>query len=162
MGAGKTTIGRLVARELGVAFVDTDELIRARAGPVAALFARGGEACFREAEFDAVRAALAGSVSVLALGGGAVTHARTRALLAERALRVYIEVPVETLLARLRRSRTVRPVLGAETTAARIRELMVQREPLYRESEIIVHGPRRSKTALALEIAGRIQSHLAR
>ncbi len=156
MAAGKTTIGRFVARELGLPFVDTDELIVARHGPIPDLFARAGEAGFREAEREAVCAALAAPRSVIALGGGAVTHPPTRAALAERALRVYLEIPPETILARLRRSRTVRPVVGSEPTLERVRELLALREPLYRTSEIVVRGPRRSKLAFARAIVERL------
>jgi shikimate kinase len=159
MAAGKSTIGRELARELGVAFVDTDDLIVARNGPVAELFARAGEARFRDAELEAVREALASAPGVIALGGGAVTHAPTQALLAERALRVYLDISVEALLARLRRSRTVRPLLGPNPSLERIRELLDAREPFYREAEIIVSGPRRSKRAFAREIAERLAAH---
>jgi len=159
MAAGKSTIGRHLARELGVPFVDTDDLIVARSGPVARLFERAGEAGFRTAELEAVRAALDGPPGVIALGGGAVTHPPTRALLAERALRVYLDVSLDALVARLRRSRTVRPLLGENPSPDRIRELLCAREPFYREADIIVSGPRRSKQTFAREIARRIASH---
>jgi shikimate kinase len=157
MAAGKSTIGRFVANELGVPFVDTDELIVARHGPIPALFERSGEAGFREAELQAVLEALERPRCVIALGGGAVTHPPTRAALAERAVRVYLDVPAETILARLRRSPTVRPVVGREPTLERVRELMALREPLYRESELVVRGPRRSKLAYARAIVERLR-----
>ncbi len=157
MAAGKTTIGRFVARELGLPFVDTDDLIVARHGPIPDLFERVGEAGFRDAELEAVREALAAPRSVIALGGGAVTHAPTRAVLAERALRVYLEISPETIVARLRRSRTVRPVVGHAPTLERVRELLALREPLYQASELVVHGPRRSKIAYARAIVERLR-----
>ena len=159
MGAGKTTIGRHLARELGVAFVDTDELIAQRHGPIPELFARIGESGFREAELGAVHEALSAEPRIIALGGGAVTYAATRALLSERTLRVYLSVPVEALVARLQRSRTQRPVVGSLPTAERVAELLALREPLYLESDIVVHGPRRSKRAFALEIVARVRAH---
>jgi shikimate kinase len=158
MAAGKSTIGRRLAHELTIPFVDTDDLIVARNGAIADLFARAGEAAFRAAEFEAVREALDGPAAVIALGGGAVTYEPTRRLLAERALRVYLDIAIETLVMRLRRSRTVRPILGPEPTAERVRELLAAREPLYREAEIVVGGPRRSKTAFAREIAAHIRA----
>jgi shikimate kinase len=157
MAAGKSTIGRHVARELALPFVDTDALIAERHGPIHEIFAREGDAAFRGYEFDVVRGVLAGPPAVVALGGGAVTHEPTRALLAERALRVYLEVPVPSLLARLRKARTIRPVIGEEPTAERVRALLAQREPLYREAELTVRGARRSKRALAREIAERVR-----
>jgi len=162
MASGKSTVGRLVARELGVPFVDTDALIVARAGPMAEVFARLGEAGFRNLEMEAIAAALEGPPGILSLGGGAVTHPPARALLAERTVRVYLDVPLDALLARLRRSATVRPVLGnGEPTPERVAELLRGREPFYREADIIVSGPRRSKHAFAREIAARITSHFS-
>jgi shikimate kinase len=156
MAAGKSTIGRHLAREMGVAFTDTDDLIVARHGPIPALFASVGEPGFRALELEAVRDALARPPGVLALGGGAVTHAPTRALLATCALRVFLDIPAETLIARLARSRTMRPVVGAAPTLERIRELLAEREPVYRESEFIVRGPHRTQAAFAREIAKRL------
>jgi shikimate kinase len=162
MAAGKTTIGRHLARELGLDFVDTDELIVARNGSVAGLFESVGELGFRAAELEAVRTALEGPPAVIALGGGAVTHAPTRALLAERALRVYLDIPIEAILARLARSRTVRPLVGPSPSPERVRELLNEREPFYREADIVVSGPHRSKRTFAREIARRIASHSSR
>ena len=153
MAAGKTTIGRHLARELGVPFVDTDETIVERHGPIPALFAERGETGFRAAELEAVREALSGPPCVIALGGGAVTHAPTRDLLRGRALRVYLQIPVEALVERLRRSRTIRPLVGEHPSVERVRELLDAREPVYLESDLVVSGPRRSKRAYAIEIA---------
>jgi len=157
MAAGKTTIGRYLANELGVAFVDSDEAIVERYGAIAALFAARGERGFREAEFEAVRAVLDRPPGVIALGGGAITHGPTRELLRERSLRVYLEIPIEALVARLRRSPTIRPLVGPSPTVERVRELLAPREPIYLESDIVVRGPRRSKRAFALEIAARLR-----
>ena len=160
MAAGKSTIGRHLARELAVPFIDTDDLIVAANGPVPALFARAGESGFRAAEYEAVRTALDGPVGVIALGGGAVTHEPTRRLLAERALRVYLDISVDTLVLRLQRSPTIRPVVGTSPTEARVRELLSAREPFYREAEIIVTGPRRTKMTFVREILDRIAEYM--
>ena len=157
MAAGKTSIGRHLARELGVAFFDTDALIVARHGAIPALFESHGEELFRAFEFDAVSEALAGPPCVVALGGGAVTHAPTRALLARRALRVYLEIPAEILHERLQRSRARRPVIGDTPTIERVRELLGAREALYHESDITVRGPLRTQAAFAREIANRLR-----
>lgn len=158
MAAGKTSIGRHLARELGVAFHDTDALIVARHGDIPALFAAHGEAAFRAFEFEAVTEALAGPPCVVALGGGAVTHPPTRDLLARRALRVYLEIPADVLHERLQRSRGRRPVIGEAPTIERVRELLGAREALYNESDLIVRGPRRTQAAFAREIANRVRA----
>ena len=159
MGAGKSTIGVLLARELARPFVDTDALVVERYGPIEAIFAREGVARFREYERQVVHQALAGEPAVIALGGGAVTHPPTRALLEGRAVRVYLDVPVASLVARLQRSSTVRPVLGAEgPTHDRVRTLLAAREPLYRQAEFVVPASGRSKPALARRIAALVRT----
>ncbi len=156
MAAGKTTVGRHLARELGVAFVDSDAAVVARHGPIADIFRRSGEAGFRTLEYDVVREVLRTPPGVLALGGGAVTHPPTRALLAAHALRVYLDMPAETLAARLRRSPTVRPLFGATPTLEQVRALLAEREPLYREADLVLKGPRRTQAEFAREIAVRL------
>ena len=84
MGAGKTTVGRLLAARLGVPFTDSDQVIEDRAGkPIRQIFADDGEAAFRALEHQVVADLLGGPDIVLALGGGAVEHALTRKLLTE-------------------------------------------------------------------------------
>jgi len=156
MAAGKTTVGRHLARELGVAFVDSDAAIVERHGSIAEIFRRSGETGFRALEYDIVRELLQAPPGVLALGGGAVTHPPTRALLAAHALRVYLDMPAETLAARLRRSPTVRPLFGTAPTLARVRALLAEREPLYREADLVLSGPRRTQAEFAREIALRL------
>ena len=118
MGAGKTTVGREVARRTGRPFVDTDAEIEERHGPIAELFERGEEE-FRRVEAAAVDEVLGrAEPSVIALGGGAFEAARS-----DRALAVWLEVDVETAWARSRKSR--RPLAQDET---RFRELFAQRD----------------------------------
>ena len=159
MAAGKSTIGKRLARELKMPFVDTDAEIIALHGPIETIFANEGEAAFREYERIAVEAALAGEAKVLSLGGGAITHAPTRALLTQHAVRVFVDVPATTILARARRSQTPRPVLGEKPTLARIRELLALREPYYREAEIIIDG-RGATSKIARAIALDVQAAL--
>ncbi len=158
MAAGKTTVGRALAEKLGFEFADSDALLVARHGPITAIFASGGESRFRKFEYEVVRELLAAPPQVLALGGGAVTHAQTAALLAERALRVYLEAPLDTLLARLHGSTTLRPLLGPAPTRARVRALLAEREPLYRQAELIVSVAGRTHVAVAQDIARRLDA----
>jgi len=154
MGAGKTTVGRRLARELGIGFVDSDELVVASAGrSIAEIFALEGESAFRAHEYDAVCRAFAGAPSVVALGGGAVTHPPTRDVIARSAVRVYLRLGPRAVVMHLQSARTQRPLVGAKPTLERVNELLVQREALYREAEITVSGERRSTGQIAREIA---------
>ncbi len=129
MGAGKTTLGREVAGRLRRGFVDVDRTIEERSEvSIPELFATQGEAEFRRAELAAVRDLLAvAEPSVLALGGGAVTHPETRALL-QGARTVLIDVEVETAWERVRG--TNRPLAQDEV---QFRRLYEERQPFYRE-----------------------------
>jgi shikimate kinase len=128
-GAGKTTVGGLVARRLGVEFLDTDQIIAATAGkPIPDIFVDDGEPVFRALERAAVAAALADHPGVLALGGGAVMAAETRELLAGRRV-VFLDIGLASAVRRVGLARD-RPML-AINPRARMRTLMAERRPLY-------------------------------
>lgn len=130
-GAGKSTVGRLVAERLHVSFRDTDEDIEALFGkPVAEIFYDEGEACFRAAEVLAVAAALTEATGVLALGGGAVLAAETRAALRGHVV-VQLEVGLSEAASRVGLS-AGRPVLALNPRAT-LKHLLVERAPLYTE-----------------------------
>jgi len=161
MAAGKSSVGRRLAAELDLPFVDTDDAIVAEHGPITGLFARVAESGFREIELEAVRTALAGPCAVVALGGGAVTHASTRALLSERALRVFLDVPLDIVMSRLRNASASRPMLGPAPAEARVRALWEARLPLYREADIIVDCGRRSSSSIAKRVADLLRARNA-
>lgn len=131
MGVGKSTVGRLLAERLGTTYRDTDEDVVATAGkPIAEIFYDEGEEHFRELERAAVREAVRTHSGVLALGGGAVTSAETRALLAGRPV-VYLEMDVAEAVRRTGLN-VARPLL-AVNPRQQWRRLMEEREPLYTE-----------------------------
>ncbi|MGN6407266.1 MAG: shikimate kinase [Curtobacterium sp.] len=99
MGAGKSTVGKRVAKALGVAFTDTDRVIAREHGPIPGIFADRGEPAFRELEATAVRAALS-TGGVIAVGGGAVTHAATREAMVGARI-VLLTVSPEAVAARI-------------------------------------------------------------
>jgi shikimate kinase len=131
-GAGKSTIGRKLARELGVELYDTDTGIERETGrTIPEIFATDGEPEFRRIEERVVRRAILAERGVVSLGGGAVLSDDTRALLRNRTV-VYLEISVAEGLRRTGAS-TGRPLLNGADPGAKYRELMRKRRPLYRE-----------------------------
>lgn len=131
-GAGKSTIGRKLARELGVELYDTDAGIEKETGrTIPEIFAEDGEPEFRKIEERVVRRAVLAERGVVSLGGGAVLSANTRDLLRGRTV-VYLEISVAEGLRRTGAS-TQRPLLNGADPGAKYRELMRTRRPLYRE-----------------------------
>ncbi len=130
-GAGKTTVGRQVAKRLGAAFRDTDHDVEAVAGKrIADVFVDDGEEHFRALETRAVEVALSGHDGVLSLGGGAVLAAETRRLLAGHRV-VLLDVDLSGATSRVGLNRD-RPVLALNPRAV-LKELLAERMPLYRE-----------------------------
>ena len=133
MGAGKTTVGKRLARALKRRFVDCDHELEKRTGvTIPLIFEIEGEAGFRAREKKLVDELTQEAGIVLATGGGAVLDPDNRTALRERGLVVYLHAPVELLAARTRND-TNRPLLQTGDRAGKLRNLMAQREPLYRE-----------------------------
>lgn len=133
MGAGKTTIGRQLAKTLGREFVDLDLALEARCGvPVAVIFEIEGEAGFRRRESQLLDHYSQQAGIVLATGGGAVLAAENRRMLKERGRVVYLRATSEELYQRVARDRQ-RPLLQTDDPRARVAQLLQQRAPLYEE-----------------------------
>jgi shikimate kinase/3-dehydroquinate synthase len=131
MGAGKTTIGRLLARKLGLRFVDSDHEIEARTGAtIPWIFEIEGEPSFRKREAEVIRDLCGQQGIILATGGGAVLNAESRALLRERGTVVYLRASVPAILSRTGHDKN-RPLLQTADPRAKLEELLGQREPLY-------------------------------
>lgn len=138
MGAGKSSIGRRVADSLGLPFVDTDQVIRERAGVgIDFIFEKEGEAGFRRREEAVFAELLGGERAVIATGGGIVLSESNRRLMRNGSTVVFLETSVEWQLARTRRSHH-RPLLDTPDPAARLAEIHAMREALYRECATLV------------------------
>lgn len=154
MGAGKTTIGRQLARDLGREFIDSDHEIEARTGAdIPWIFDIEGEAGFRRRERAVIEDLCTRSGLVIATGGGAVLDPLNRADMARSGLVVYLSASPDRIHARTRRSQH-RPLLRTADPRARIAELVAERDPLYREiADVIVDTERRGvKSATMLII----------
>ncbi|MEU5465727.1 shikimate kinase [Streptomyces althioticus] len=136
MGVGKSTVGQLLAERLGVGYRDTDDdIVAAEGRAVSDIFVEDGEPVFRALEKEAVRQALASHDGVLALGGGAILDAGTRALLAGQRV-VYLSMDVEEAVRRTGLG-AARPLL-AVNPRKQWRELMEARRHLYEETATAV------------------------
>jgi shikimate kinase len=140
MGVGKSTVGKRLARRLGLHFVDSDsEIERAADRSVSEIFQRFGEASFRDGERRVIARLVEGAPKVVATGGGAFMNAETRALVLERAIAVWLDADVEVLAERVAR-RDTRPLLKGKDPATVLRELAAIRNPIYAEAHIHIRS----------------------
>ncbi|MEO8935335.1 MAG: shikimate kinase [Burkholderiaceae bacterium] len=163
MGAGKSAVGRQLAARLDRAFVDTDHEIQARTGvSVAVIFEVEGEAGFRRREEQVIDELSLREGLVIATGGGAVLSALTRSRLKQRGTTIYLHAKAHDLWVRLRNDRS-RPLLDCADPKQRIEELLLERDPQYREvADLIVETGRPSVSrlvdALTLQVVGLIET----
>ncbi len=162
-GCGKSTVGRHLARQLGLGFVDSDREIEQRLHmPIREWFAQQGEDSFRDVEQDVLEELTAREDLVIATGGGAVLRPSNRDALHSRTHVLYLRSSPEEIHRRLRHDRQ-RPLLQVSDPLQRLRELFRERDPLYRRTaHFIVEGARPSANALLgmvlmqLELAGLV------
>ena len=157
MGAGKSTVGRTLARRLKLRFVDSDHEIEARCGvKIPVIFEIEGEAGFRAREAQAIAELTRLEGIVLATGGGVVLLEENRRLLAARGTVVYLRATPEHLYERVRQDRN-RPLLATGDPLARLRELYRSRDPLYREiADLVVDTGRQTMLTLARELIEKL------
>lgn len=138
MGSGKSTIGRRLAQRLGMRFADADDEIERAAGmTISDIFARFGEAHFRDGERRVISRLLAGRPMVLATGGGAFVNEETRTLILQDSLCIWLDADIPTLVERVGR-RSHRPLLKNRDPGEVLRELAAVRNPIYAEAHLRV------------------------
>ena len=157
MGAGKSAVGRQLARLLHLDYVDSDEEIEKRTGvDIPFIFEKEGEEGFRKRESQAIDDLSRRDGVVLATGGGAIMDQQNRSRLGARGFVVYLHTSVDQQLSRTRKGRD-RPLLDNDDPRAILEALMAQREPLYREiADLTVETDGRKVKAVANEILDRL------
>lgn len=135
MGAGKTTVGKLLAKEKGMKFVDTDErIVEEQKRSIPDIFAEDGEGYFRDLETDLLKRMLVDTkCAVISVGGGMPVREENRKLLRELGCVIYLSATKETILSRVQRDGS-RPMLEGEDLEARVSRLLREREALYKKA----------------------------
>ncbi len=153
MGAGKSTIGKQLAKELKLEFYDADQEVEARTGAnIAWIFDMEGEVGFRKREAAVIDELSQLQGIVLATGGGAILHQENRTRLAARGTVVYLCATVEQQVRRTARDKR-RPLLQTELPESTLKELMLARDPLYREvADVVVSTDGRTVRSVAAEV----------
>ncbi|WP_431095140.1 shikimate kinase [Polaromonas aquatica] len=167
-GSGKSTVGRHLARRMGLQFIDSDQVIEQRIGcSIREFFEREGEDAFRDIEQLVIDELTQGPPCVLSSGGGAVLRPANRQSLHERSHVVYLHSIPEEVFRRLRHDQN-RPLLQVADPLARLRDLYLARDPLYRETaHFIIETGRPSVSTLVnmifmqLELAGVMDAPVA-
>jgi len=159
MGAGKSTVGRQLAEALAFEFKDSDQEIQRRTGvDIPTIFEYEGEEGFRNRERQVIDELSQESSIVLATGGGAVLRPDNRQDLTSRGVVIYLHCSPEQQYSRTSRDRN-RPLLHTEDPLARLRELMEERDPLYRQvADFVVSTERRGTSSVVKEISRRLES----
>jgi shikimate kinase len=161
MGVGKSTVGRRLAKRLGLPFVDSDSAIEDAAGySPAEIFERYGEKDFRDGERRLVGRLVEGEVRVIATGGGAFVDPRTRQLLNQRAITVWLDAPVDILAERTSR-RDTRAQLRNGDPKATLEKLSAERRPSYEEAHIHVKSGQGAHKDVVDAILEALEQHLA-
>jgi shikimate kinase len=161
MGVGKSTVGRRLAKRLGLPFVDSDSAIEDAAGySPAEMFERYGEADFRDGERRLVARLIDGEPRVIATGGGAYVDPRTRELLNDRAITVWLDAPVDILADRTAR-RDTRAQLRQGDPKATLERLSTERRPSYQQAHIHVKSGDGAHRDVVEAIVEALEKHLS-
>lgn len=161
MGAGKSTVGRRLASQMGMPFSDADsEIERAAGQTIQEIFDAHGEDYFRDGERRVIQRLLSGDRIVLATGGGAFMNDETRALIQERAISVWLKADYELLMSRVLR-RNHRPLLKKGDPYEIMRRLMDERYPVYAQSDITVETQDGPHSQTVTRILDALEDYIA-
>jgi shikimate kinase len=161
MGAGKSSLGTRLAKRLKLAFVDADAEVEAAAGiSIAEIFEAHGEAAFRDGERRVIARLLKAGPQVLALGGGAFVDAATRAEVLDKAISIWLDVPVDELVERVKRKPGKRPLLANTNVHEKLTTLMRERGPLYAEADIRADISGKSHDAAIDRLVDLLRAHV--
>ena len=161
MGVGKSTVGRRLARRLGLPFIDSDSEIEDTVGlPWGELFERYGEADYRDGERRLVARLIDEQVRVIATGGGVFVDPRTRQLLKERTITVWLDAPVDVLHERTSR-RDTRPLLKNADPKSTLERLAKLEREAYAEAHVHVKSGNGAHREVVEEIVRALEDHLA-
>ncbi len=140
MGSGKTAIGKALALKLGVPFLDSDAAIEEAAqATIAEIFARDGEAFFRDREAEVIARLLSGVPAVLSTGGGAFMAERNRVAISAKGVSLWLDVPLDVLWERVRHKET-RPLLRTADPRGTLADIFEKRVPVYRLADLRVEA----------------------
>ena len=161
MGTGKSSVGRLVAEALHFSFLDTDELIESTTGKtIPEIFAKQGEPAFRQLEVKMVEELALKTRTVISTGGGLPVNPANLASMKTHALVVCLWASPEDIYERVRHQ-DHRPLLQNADPLARIRALLVEREPSYRQADVLLNTGLRSAREVAQQVIHHFRSALA-
>ncbi len=152
MGAGKSTVGRILADKIGYGYCDADKFIEEQAGTaITQIFAEHGEPYFRDLESESLEALATKERLVVATGGGVVQRDRNWDAMKGNGITVYLKASVETIWERIRDD-TSRPLLQVDNPVETARELLNKRTPMYEEADIIISTDELSLQQVAEEV----------
>jgi shikimate kinase len=161
MGAGKTSIGKILARKLNLELLETDELIQEKAGmSISQIFETAGEITFRELEIEAVKEISQKEHFVIASGGGVVLNSINIERLRQRAIIVYLYASEGEIVNRIKQDKNPRPLISEKNAETYVKELMKLRGPLYRHSaDLIINTSNKDVELIAKNIISRLKKN---
>ena len=159
MGCGKTTIGKLIAKELGFSFIDTDELIVEEENrSINKIFEENGEEYFREIETSILIKTLNNDNQIISTGGGIIKKDENIKLLKEKSIFIYLEADDKTLYNRVKNNKG-RPLLNVDNMQEKITTLLKERENKYKQAHNTISTKNKEPNDIANEITGIINEY---